>query len=171
MIIYEAWKWLGGCRTGVWRSLTWGAAFDANAHATVPHLNFFFFFFLRICVNSTQFAPIQLLFVPNQVVSARIKPNQIVSTRDRNNRNELKQVEIGLESSRNIQNWLWMRPKHSKSVLPQFYYEYLLLLLFFLFCCVLFCVSCLLLSLFCESRHSNVFFKNILIVKIYRKYK
>ena len=24
---------------------------------------------------------------------------------------------------------------------------------------------------FCESRHSNVFFKNILIVKIYRKYK
>ena len=32
-------------------------------------------------------------------------------------------------------------------------------------------VSCLLLSLFCESRHSNVFFKNILIVKIYRKYK
>ena len=32
-------------------------------------------------------------------------------------------------------------------------------------------VSCLLLSLFCESRHSNVFFNNILIVKIYRKYK
>ena len=29
-----------------------------------------------------------------------------------------------------------------------------------------FCVSCLLLSLFCESRHSNVFFKNILIVKM-----
>ena len=27
----------------------------------------------------------------------------------------------------------------------------------------------LLLSFFCESRHSNVFFKNILIVKIYRK--
>ena len=31
-------------------------------------------------------------------------------------------------------------------------------------------VSCLLLSLFCELRHSNVFFKNILIVKIYKKY-
>ena len=31
--------------------------------------------------------------------------------------------------------------------------------------------TCLLLSFFCESRHSNVFFKNILIVKIYRKYK
>ena len=29
--------------------------------------------------------------------------------------------------------------------------------------------TCLLLSFFCESRHSNVFFKNILIVKIYRK--
>ena len=26
-------------------------------------------------------------------------------------------------------------------------------------------------DVFCESRHSNVFFKNILIVKIYRKYK
>ena len=39
------------------------------------------------------------------------------------------------------------------------------------FFCVLFCVSCIFLSLFCESRHSHVFFKNILIVKIYRKYK
>ena len=29
----------------------------------------------------------------------------------------------------------------------------------------------LLRSFFCESRHSNVFFKNMLIVKIYRKYK
>ena len=29
--------------------------------------------------------------------------------------------------------------------------------------------TCFLLSFFCESRHSNVFFKNILIVKIYRK--
>ena len=29
--------------------------------------------------------------------------------------------------------------------------------------------TCLLLSFFCESRHSNVFFKNILIVKIYKK--
>ena len=40
---------------------------------------------------------------------------------------------------------------------------------FFLF--VLCFVSCLLLSLFCEPRTYNVFFKNILIVKIYRKYK
>ena len=31
--------------------------------------------------------------------------------------------------------------------------------------------TCLLLSFFCESRHSNVFFKNILTVKICRKYK
>ena len=30
--------------------------------------------------------------------------------------------------------------------------------------------TCLLLYFFCELRHSNVFFKNILIVKIYRKY-
>ena len=80
----------------------------------------------------------------------------------------IETAEIGIESCRNSQNRLWMRPKHPKSVIPQFYSEYLLLLLCFLF---LFCVSCLLLSLFCESRHSNVFFKNILIVKIYRKYK
>ena len=35
----------------------------------------------------------------------------------------------------------------------------------------LFCVSCLLLSFFCDQGHSNVLFKNILIVKIYKKYK
>ena len=64
-----------------------------------------------------------------------------------------KQAEIGLESCWNSWNRLWMSPKHPKSILHQFYSEYLLLLLCFLFCfCVLFCVSCLLLSLFCESR-------------------
>ena len=53
----------------------------------------------------------------------------------------------------NNRNRLWMRPKHLNFVLPQFYSEYLLLLLCFLF-------------RFVNQGHSNVFFKNILIVKI-----
>ena len=62
-------------------------------------------------------------------------------------------TEIGLESCLNNRNRLWMRPKHLNFVLPQFYSEYLLLLLCFLF-------------RFVNQGHSNVFFKNVLIVKI-----
>ena len=40
-------------------------------------------------------------------------------------------------------NWFWMRPKHPKSVLPQFYFEYLLLLLCFLFYFVFLAFFCL----------------------------
>ena len=75
------------------------------------------------------------------------------------------------ETGRNrpwIRNRLWMRPKQPKSVIPQFYSEYFFASFVFSF---LFYVFCLLLSLFCESRYSNVFFKNILIVKLCRKYK
>ena len=115
---------------------------------SVPHLSFFFNFFSRIRINTA---------------SIRIKPGRF----GQNQAFRLKQAEIGLKSRWNSRNRVWMRPKLLKSVIPQFYFEYLLLLLCFLFCCV----SCLLLSLFCESRHSNVFLKNILIVKIHRKYK
>ena len=97
------------------------------------------------------FASTWLLFAPNRDDSARM----------------LKQAEIGLKSHWNSRNRVWMRLKLLKFVIPQFYFEYLLLLLCFLFCCV----SCLLLSLFCESRHSNMFLNNILIVKMHRKYK
>ena len=37
---------LESCRTGVRCGPTWGVAFDVAAHATVPRLSFFFFFFI-----------------------------------------------------------------------------------------------------------------------------
>ena len=43
--VYEARTQLGGCHTGVRRGLMRGAASDAAAHASVPRLRFFFFFF------------------------------------------------------------------------------------------------------------------------------
>ena len=92
---------------------------------------------------------------------SRFGHNRVVSASDWNGWNGPKwpkQAKISLESCWNSRNWLWMRPKHPKSVILQFYSEYLLLLLCFLFC-------------FVNQGHSNVFFKNILIVKIYRKYK
>ena len=125
-----------------------------SVRCSCPHIDaafelFFFFFFTDSCqlgFNSHR-------FTPHQADLARIGPNWVVRPA----------TEIGLESCRNSRNQLWIRSKHLKSVLPQFYSEYLLLLLCFLF---FFCVSCLFLFLFCESRHSNVFFKNILIIKI-----
>ena len=100
---------------------------DANACSSVPHLSFFFF---------NGFTPTRLQFSPNQANSARIgsyRPNRSIST---SGRNWPKQAEIDLESYQNSWNWLWMIPKHPKSILPQFYFEYLLLLLCFLFCFV-----------------------------------
>ena len=93
--------------------------------------------------------------------SARIGPNQVVLAGNRNKPksalNYAGTAEIGFEWGPNILNlfflnFIWI-------FVASFVFSFL------------FCVSCLLLSLFCESRHSNVFFKNILIVKIYRKYK
>ena len=74
-----------------------------------------------------------------------------------------KKAEIGLELFRNSRNRLWMRPKHPKSIISQFYSEYLLLLLCFLFCFVFLAFFFL---CFVNQGHSNVFFKNILIVNI-----
>ena len=82
-------------------------------------------------------------FAPNRVDSAKIgpyRPYQIVSASDQYGRygqNRPETAEIGLETHRNSRN------SDLKGVI------------------------CLLLSLFCESKHGNVFFKNILIVKIY----
>ena len=97
---------------------------DANAHTSVPHLSFFVF---------NGFTPTRLQSSPNQANSARIesyRSNQSIST---SGRNWPKQAEIDLESYQNSRNWLWMMPKHPKSVLPQFYFEYLLLLFCFVF--------------------------------------
>ena len=129
----------------------------------------FFFFFFFFTVTSTR-----LLFSPICAKPRRFGQNQAVSAKSGYIGRQPKRIEtaeISLESCWNSQNRLWMRPKHPKFVLSQFYSEYLLLLLCFLFCFA-FCLCCLPSSFFVLwSRHSNVFFKNILIVKIYRKYK
>ena len=134
-----------------------------------------FFFLKRIHSDS---ASIRADLAPIRADSALLALNRADSTRIRSYRsisaggwNWPKQAKIGLELCRNNRNWLWMRPKHPKSVLPQFYFEYLLLLLYFLFCFVFLAFFFFFSFIFFEPRTYNVFFKNILIVKIYRKYK
>ena len=84
-------------------------ASDAAARALVPRLRVFFLDSRWLDFDSRR-------FLPNRSNSAGIRLYQPAA-------------ETGW-------NWLWMRPKHSKSVLPQFYFKYLLLLLCFLFCFV-----------------------------------
>ena len=91
---------------------------------------FFFFFFHKFVptwLDSRQLGFNSHRFMPHQADLARIGPywpNWVVQPA----------TEIGLESCRNSRNQLWIRSKHLKSILPQFYSEYLLLLLCFLFC-------------------------------------
>ena len=122
-VTYETRTWLEGycteVRRGVWRMM--------RLPTRRYHVWSFFFH---------GFALTRLWFTSNQADSAKIKPNQVVSAKDRNGRSGPrwpKQAEISLESCRNSQNWLWMRPKHPKFVIPQFYSEYLLLLFCFVF--------------------------------------
>ena len=108
-------------------------ASNATTYALVSCQSFFFFFFNmdlhRLNSNSHRFKPI-----PTK--PSRFNQNRVLMGRIRSIGQRLKQAEIGLESCRNNRNRLWMRPKHPKSVIPQFYFEYLLLLLCFLFCFV-----------------------------------
>ena len=137
------------------RSLMWGVATD-TADACRCHVWVLFFCFFwdscwlssdsrRLGFNLHRFELIsteQGQFDQNQVASAKL---DCISRR-------LKKAKIGLESCRNSRNRLWMRPKHPKSVLPQFY-------------CFLFCFVFLAFFLcFVNQSHTNVFFKNILIV-------
>ena len=110
------------------------------------HVRVFFLDLRRlgsICADAARFAPNRLRFASNRADSARIepyRPYRMVSANDQYGRygqNRPETAEIGLETCRNNRN----------SDLK--------------------CVFCLLLSSFCESRHGNVFFKNILIVKIF----
>ena len=104
----------------------------------------FFFFFSRIRTDAARFAP-------NRADSAKIglyRPYQVVSAKGRYGRNRPETAET---CRKRLKSALNMARKPD---------------------------TCLLLYFFCESRivmcflrHSNVFFKNILIVKIYRKYK
>ena len=106
-------------------------------HVGVVSEFFYFLFFYGFALTQLQFVLISAesgRFGQNQIVSA--ESNRIVSVGSRNWPKRPKQAEIGLESCRNSWNQLWMRPKHPKFVIPQFYFEYLLLLLCFLFCFV-----------------------------------
>ena len=124
-------------------------ASDAVTRALVRVCVFFFFFsnsrqLSSIHANAAQFVPNQLRFAPNRSDSAKIGPYrsyQVVQAGSRYGRNRLETAETCQK-----------RPKSALNMAGK-------------------AETCLLLSFFCESRHNNVFFKNILIVKIYRKYK
>ena len=128
--------------------------------ALVPRLNFFFFIYIFLIFISWIRAD-SAWFASNRADSARIGLYRLY-------RSVTETAKIGLESCWRSRNWLWMRPKHPKSVLPQFYSEYLLLLLCFLFGFVFLAFFFLCFVNQCIVMY---FFKNILIVKIYRKYK
>ena len=75
---YEAWMWLGGCRSGVQRGV-WRLIRLPTCRCRIWVL-FFFLFFSRIRADMA-------LFTPNQANSARIKShrlNRVISADDRN---------------------------------------------------------------------------------------
>ena len=119
---------------------------DAVACVSVPRLRFFFFF---LGFAPTRLDSRQIGFDLSRTRLIRLESGHIghigsyrlATDTAETGLKRPKQAEISLETRRNSRNFDLRG------------------------------VSCLLLSLFCESRHSNVFFKNILIVKIYRKYK
>ena len=117
--------------------ILWSTNAVACAGATS---DLFFFFFLNFIlwfrVDSARFVLTRLLFSLIRVEPGLFGQNQAVLAESGCIGWLLKQAEIGLESCQNKWNRLWMRPKHPKSIFPQFYFEYLLLLLCFLFCFV-----------------------------------
>ena len=147
LLSFEALTRLGGCHTGVWCGVWRPTQLPMCWYCIWA----FFFFFFKIRIELGQFDQNWVVSVEFGCIGLWLKQS--------------KQADIGLESCR---NQLWMRLKHPKSVIPQFYSEYLLFLLCYLFCFVF--LAFFFLS-FVNQDHSNVFFKNILIVKIYRKYK
>ena len=108
---------------------------------------FFFFSDSRrlssICDDAARFVPMRLQFAPNWADSAKIRPYPPYRVVSAGGRYGRHRPETA-ETCRK-------RPKLALNMAE-------------------IAETCL-LSFFCESRHSNVFFKNILIVKIYRKYK
>ena len=101
----------------------------------VSELVFFFFFGIHAYVASIRTD--SGWFAPNWGDSTRIGSY-------RPNRDRIGRQSKLTEMTEKCQNRFWMRPKHPKFVLPQFYSEYLWHLLCF--------ILCLLLSLFCEPR-------------------
>ena len=80
---------LGGCRTRVRRGLTWGAATNMAAHASVLHL-IFFFFFLQIHADSALIrANLQ-----NEIVSVE---SDHIGQWPKSALNNARTIEIGFE--------------------------------------------------------------------------
>ena len=114
---------------------------------------FFFFFFSDLCrlgsirADAARFAPNRLRFAPNRANSARIgpyRPYQWISAGDRYGRNRP-------ESAETCRNQPWKSPERPKFWPQMRFLPYSFFVLWI--------------------KYINVFFKNILIVKIYRKYK
>ena len=99
-----------------------GAASNAIACTLMPSLSSIFFI-LWICVDSAS-----ILTNSHRTGTIRLESSRISWIRLY--RPTIEMAEIG-------RNQLWMRSKRPRSILPQFYSEYLLLLLCFLFCFVL----------------------------------
>ena len=146
---------LGGCRTCVQRGPTRDAASDAVACPSVPRLSFFFFFFfLRFaptrldsrCSGSIHAKSASICTEPARI--GLYQPNRIVSTggrkRPKSALNHAGTAEIGFEWDPNILNLSFLN--FILNICCFF------CVFFFVLCFVLFCVSCLLLSLFCEPR-------------------
>ena len=109
-------------------------------------LAFAFFFFSQIRADSAQFALMRLDSCRIGYDSRRtglIRPKSGCISHIGSYRPAAETGWKRPKHAGNGRNWPWIWPEKPK------------LAFFFLF--------------FCESRHSNVFFKNILIVKIYRK--
>ena len=123
-----------------------------------PRLGFFFFFFFffsdsrqigSIRADAARFVPNRLRFTPKRADSAKIGPYRsyrVVLAGGRYGRNKL-------ENGRNMPERAEIGLKYGRKSRNLHSSSFL----FFFF--------------FGESRHSNVFFKNILTVKICRKYK
>ena len=128
-------------------------ASDVVAHASI-RVCVFFFFFSRIHADSARFAPMQFDLCRIGFNSCRTGLIQPQLGRI----GHIGSYQPAAYTAETGRKW----PKHagnnrnrSKSALNMARKAQ----------------TCLLLSFFCESRHNNVFFKNNLIVKIYRKYK
>ena len=129
--------------------ILWSMDAVACAGATSELFFFFFFFFINFIlwfrVDLVRFVPTRLLFSLICAEPGLFGQNQAISAESGRIGWLLKQAEIGFESCQHNWNRLWMRPKHPKSIFPQFYFEYLLLHLCFLFCFVFLAVFFLVL--------------------------
>ena len=150
-------------------SPTWGAASDMAARASVLRLSFFFFFFFSL--DSCRLGFNWRWFALNRANSARIGPyrlNWVVLTGDQNGHNRPKSALNHAGTAKISFEW-------DPNILNLSFLNFILNICCFF--CVFFFVLCFVVFLtffflcFVNQGHSNVFSKNILIVKIYWKYK